>query len=92
MSRSVWKGPFVDGNLLKKVQNVMETGKKAVIKTWSRRSTILPMFVGYTFAVHNGNKFIPVAVSEEMVGRKLGEFAPTRTYYGHGADKKAKRK
>ncbi|MDP5109803.1 MAG: 30S ribosomal protein S19 [Rickettsiaceae bacterium] len=92
MSRSVWKGPFVDGHLLKKVQNVMETGKKEVIKTWSRRSTILPMFVGYTFAVHNGNKFIPVAVSEEMVGRKLGEFAPTRTYYGHGADKKAKRK
>lgn len=92
MSRSVWKGPFVDGHLLKKVQNVMETGKKEVIKTWSRRSTILPMFVGYTFAVHNGNKFIPVAVLEEMVGRKLGEFAPTRTYYGHGADKKAKRK
>ncbi len=92
MSRSVWKGPFVDGHLLKKVQNAMETGKKEVIKTWSRRSTILPIFVGYTFAVHNGNKFIPVAVSEEMVGRKLGEFAPTRTYYGHGADKKAKRK
>lgn len=92
MSRSVWKGPFVDGHLLKKVQKAMETGKKEVIKTWSRRSTILPLFVGYTFAVHNGNKFIPVAVSEEMVGRKLGEFAPTRTYYGHGADKKAKRK
>ncbi len=92
MSRSVWKGPFVDGHLLKKVQNAMETGKKEVIKTWSRRSTILPLFVGYTFAVHNGNKFIPVAVSEEMVGHKLGEFAPTRTYYGHGADKKAKRK
>ena len=92
MSRSIWKSPFVDGHLLKKVQNAMETGKKEVIKTWSRRSTILPIFVGYTFAVHNGNKFIPVAVSEEMVGRKLGEFAPTRTYYGHGADKKAKRK
>jgi len=92
MSRSVWKGPFVDGHLLKKVQNAMENGKKEVIKTWSRRSTILPLFVGYTFAVHNGNKFIPVAVSEEMVGHKLGEFAPTRTYYGHGADKKAKRK
>ena len=92
MSRSVWKGPFVDGHLLKKVQNAMESGKKGVIKTWSRRSTILPFFVGYTFAVHNGNKFIPVAVSEEMVGHKLGEFAPTRTYYGHGADKKAKRK
>jgi len=92
MTRSVWKGPFVDGHLLKKVQTAIETGKKDVIKTWSRRSTILPIFVGYTFAVHNGNKFIPVAVSEEMVGHKLGEFAPTRTYYGHGADKKAKRK
>jgi small subunit ribosomal protein S19 len=92
MSRSVWKGPFVDGHLLKKVQNAIETGRKEVIKTWSRRSTILPIFVGYTFTVHNGNKFIPVSVSEEMVGRKLGEFAPTRTYYGHGADKKAKRK
>lgn len=92
MSRSVWKGPFVDGHLLKKVQNAMETSKKEVIKTWSRRSTILPIFVGYTFAVHNGNKFIPVVVSEEMVGRKLGEFSPTRTYHRHGADKKAKRK
>lgn len=92
MTRSVWKGPFVDGHLLKKVQNAIETGKKEVIKTWSRRSTILPIFVGYTFAVYNGHKFIPVAVSEEMVGHKLGEFAPTRTYYGHGADKKAKRK
>lgn len=92
MSRSVWKGPFVDGHLLKKVNNAIKSGKKEVIKTWSRRSTILPLFVGYTFAVHNGNKFIPVAVSEDMVGHKLGEFAPTRTYYGHGADKKAKRK
>jgi len=92
MSRSVWKGPFVDGHLLKKVQNVIESRKNRVIKTWSRRSTILPIFVGYTFSVHNGNKFIPVIVSEEMVGRKLGEFAPTRTYYGHGADRKAKRK
>ena len=92
MSRSVWKGPFVDGHLLKKVQNAMESGKKEVIKTWSRRSTILPFFAGYTFAVHNGNKFIPVAVLEEMVGHKLGEFSPTRTFYGHGADKKAKRK
>ena len=92
MSRSVWKGPFVDGYLLKKVQHAIDTGKKNVIKTWSRRSTILPVFVGYTFAVYNGNKFIPVVVSEEMVGHKLGEFAPTRTYYGHGADKKAKRK
>lgn len=92
MARSVWKGPFVDGYLIKKVQKVMESGKSEIIQTWSRRSTILPMFVGFTFAVHNGNKFIPVAVTEEMVGRKLGEFAPTRTFYGHGADKKAKRK
>lgn len=92
MTRSVWKGPFVDGYLLKKVQKLMESGRKDIIKTWSRRSTILPMFVGYTFAVHNGNKHIPVAVTEEMVGHKLGEFSPTRTYYGHGADKKAKKK
>ena len=92
MSRSVWKGPFVDGYLIKKIQKIIDSGKIEVIKTWSRRSTILQMFVGYTFAVHNGNKFVPVSVKEEMVGRKLGEFAPTRTYYGHGADKKAKRK
>lgn len=92
MARSVWKGPFVDGYLLNKVQKVMDSGKAEIIKTWSRRSTIIPMFVGVTFAVHNGNKFIPVSVTEDMVGRKLGEFAPTRTYYGHGADKKAKRK
>ena len=92
MARSVWKGPFVDGYLLKKVQKLMESGRKDIIKTWSRRSTILPLFVGYAFAVHNGNKFIPVAVTEEMVGHKLGAFSPTRTFYGHGADKKAKRK
>jgi len=92
MSRSVWKGPFVDGHLLKKVQKLVESGKSEIVKTWSRRSTIIPNFVGYTFAVHNGNKFVPVSVSAEMVGRKLGEFAPTRTYYGHGADKKAKKK
>lgn len=92
MSRSVWKGPFVDGHLLKKVQKLVDSGKTEIIKTWSRRSTIIPTFVGYTFAVHNGNKFVPVSVSAEMVGRKLGEFAPTRTYYGHGADKKVKRK
>jgi small subunit ribosomal protein S19 len=92
MARSVWKGPFVDGYLIAKVQKVLESGKSEIVKTWSRRSTILPMFVGFTFAVHNGNKFIPVAVTEEMVGRKLGEFAPTRTYYGHGVDKKAKKK
>ena len=92
MTRSIWKGPFVDGYLLKKIQKSMESGRKEVIKTWSRRSTILPIFVGYTFAVHNGNKFIPVAVTEEMVGHKLGVFSPTRTYYGHCADKKVKRK
>ena len=92
MARSVWKGPFVDGHLLKKVQKLMDAGNKEIIKTWSRRSTILPMFVGFTFAVHNGNKFIPVTATEEMVGQKLGAFSPTRTYHGHGADKKAKRK
>ncbi len=92
MARSVWKGPFVDGYLLKKVRKLIETGNKEIIKTWSRRSTILPVFVGFTFAVHNGNKFIPVSATEEMVGQKLGAFAPTRTYHGHGADKKAKRK
>lgn len=93
MTRSVWKGPFVDGYLIKKVQKLVDGGGSSqVIQTWSRRSTIIPMFVGFTFAVHNGNKFIPVAVTEEMIGRKLGEFSPTRTYYGHGADKKAKRK
>lgn len=92
MARSVWKGPFVEGSLLKKLHQLVESGKKTVIKTWSRRSTIVPQFVGYTFAVYNGQKFIPVLVKEEMVGHKLGEFSPTRTYYGHGADKKAKRK
>ena len=92
MARSIWKGPFVDGYLIKKVQKLMESGKSEIIKTWSRRSTILPIFVGFTFSVHNGNKFIPVFVNEEMVGRKLGEFAPTRIFHGHGADKKVKRK
>lgn len=92
MPRSVWKGPFVDGYLLKKADAVQDSGRREVIKTWSRRSTILPQFVGITFQVHNGHKFVPVMVSEEMVGHKLGEFAPSRTYYGHGADKKAKRK
>ena len=92
MARSVWKGPFVDGYLLKKAEKVRESGRSEVIKTWSRRSTILPQFVGLTFGVYNGNKHIPVLVSEEMVGQKLGEYSPTRTYYGHGADKKAKRK
>ena len=92
MARSVWKGPFFALSLLKKVIKIQESSKFEIIKTWSRSSTIIPEFVGVTFAVHNGNKFIPVAVNEEMVGRKLGEFAPTRTFYGHGADKKVKRK
>jgi small subunit ribosomal protein S19 len=92
MARSVWKGPFVDGYLIKKVEKIRESNKTEMIKTWSRRSTIIPDFVGQTFAVHNGNKFIPVNVTEEMVGRKLGEFSPTRTFNGHGADKKVKRK
>jgi small subunit ribosomal protein S19 len=92
MSRSVWKGPFVDGYLLKKAETSRTSGRKEVIKTWSRRSTILPQFVGLTFGVHNGKKHIPVLVSEDMVGQKFGEYAPTRTYFGHAADKKAKRK
>ncbi|GHB48996.1 30S ribosomal protein S19 [Pseudovibrio japonicus] len=92
MARSIWKGPFIDGYLLKKADKVRESGRKEVIKTWSRRSTILPHFVGLTFGVYNGQKHIPVLISEDMVGHKLGEFAPSRTYYGHGADKKAKRK
>ena len=92
MSRSVWKGPFVDGYILKKAEAARESGRKEVIKIWSRRSTILPQFVGLTFGVHNGQKHIPVLVSEDMVGHKFGEFSPSRTYYGHAADKKAKRK
>ena len=91
MARSVWKGPFVDGYLLKKAEKSRESGRKDVIKTWSRRSTILPQFVGITFGVYNGHKFIPVLVTENMVGHKFGEFAPTRTFHGHAADKKAKR-
>ena len=92
MARSVWKPPFVDSYLLKKAKEVIDSGKlNVMIKTWSRRSTILPQFVGITFNVYNGKKFIPVLVSEEMVGQKLGEYAPTRTYYGHTADKKAKK-
>jgi len=89
--RSVWKGPFFDRYLIKKAETVKASGRSDVIKIWSRRSTILPQFVGLTFGVHNGKKFMPVSVSENMVGHKFGEFAPTRTYYGHGADKKAKR-
>tara|TARA_B100000378_G_C17689141_1_gene287397 strand:- start:148 stop:456 length:309 start_codon:yes stop_codon:yes gene_type:complete len=90
MARSVWKGPFVDMTLIKKAQKVSDSGRKEVIKTWSRRSTILPQFVGLTFGVHNGRKFIPVSVSENMVGHKLGEFSPTRIFKGHTtADKKS---
>jgi small subunit ribosomal protein S19 len=84
MARSIKKGPFVDIKLMHKVDVLNESKKKTVIKTWSRRSLIIPDFVGHTFAVHNGNKFIPVYVTENMVGHKLGEFAPTRTYKGHG--------
>jgi small subunit ribosomal protein S19 len=91
VSRSVWKGPFVDGYLLKKAERARESGRKDVIKIWSRRSTILPQFVGLTFGVYNGHKFIPVLVNEDMIGHKFGEFAPTRTFYGHGADKRVKR-
>ncbi len=91
MARSVWKGPFVDGYLLKKAETTRASGRKEVIRTWSRRSTILPQFVGLTFGVHNGRKFIPVLVTENMVGHKLGEFSPTRTYHGHVADKRSKR-
>jgi len=92
VARSVWKGPFVDGFLLKKAEKARESRSNAVIRIWSRRSTILPQFVGLTFGVYNGQKHVPVLVSEDMVGHKFGEFSPTRTYYGHGADKKAKRK
>ena len=93
MARSVWKGPFVDLHLLKKAETAQEnSGRGGPIKTWSRRSTILPQFVGLTFNVYNGRKFVPVSVNEDMVGMKLGEFAPTRFFPGHAADKKAKRK
>ena len=92
MGRSIKKGPFVDGHLQKKIDVSSENKDRRVIKTWSRRSTILPEMVGLTFAVHNGRKFIPVFVTENMVGHKLGEFSPTRTFFGHAADKKAKGK
>ena len=92
MARSVWKGPFIDGYLLKKAEKAAASKRNDVVKIWSRRSTILPQFVGITFGVYNGKKFIPVSVSEDMVGHKFGEFAPTRTYYGHAADKKVKGK
>ena len=91
MARSVWKGPFVELHLLKKAEEAQEKGARTPIKTWSRRSTILPQFVGLTFNVYNGMKFIPVSVNEDMVGHKLGEFAPTRTFPGHAGDKKGKR-
>lgn len=92
MTRSVSKGPFVDGYLLDKAEKARDTKSNAIIKIWSRRSTILPQFVGLTFGVYNGQKHIPVLVTEDMIGHKFGEFSPTRTYYGHGADKKAKRR
>ena len=88
MARSLKKGYFIDDHLREKVEALAAEGGRRVIKTWSRRSTILPDFVGMTFAVHNGKKFIPVFVTENMVGHKLGEFAPTRTYYGHGSNKR----
>ena len=91
MARSVWKGPFVDGFLLRKVEKVREGGRNEIIRIWSRRSTILPQFVGLTFGVYNGQKFIPVLVTENMVGQKFGEFSPTRTYFGHAADRKSRR-
>ena len=91
MSRSIWKGPFVDPSLIKKVEKLKNQSNKTPIKTWSRKSTIIPDFVGVSFLIYNGKKFIPITVSEDMVGHKLGEFAPTRTFFGHTpADKKAK--
>ncbi|MCF8082127.1 MAG: 30S ribosomal protein S19 [Deltaproteobacteria bacterium] len=92
MARSLKKGPFVDGHLLEKVEAASGSSSRKIIKTWSRRSTILPEFVGMTFAVHNGKKFLPVFVTEDMVGHKLGEFSPTRIFYGHAGDKKSKLK
>ncbi len=91
MARSIWKGPFVDGYLLKKADAARGSGRSEIIKIWSRRSTILPQFVGLTFGVYNGHKHVPVMVTEEMIGHKFGEFSPTRTFHGHAADKKARR-
>ena len=91
MARSVWKGPFVDGYLLKKADKVRESGRSEVIKTWSRRSMVSPDMVGLTIAVHNGRQHVPILINEDMVGHKLGEFASTRTFRGHIADKSAKR-
>jgi small subunit ribosomal protein S19 len=90
MARSIKKGPFVDGHLREKIQKSRESGSNRVIKTWSRRSTVIPEMIGLTVAVHNGKQFIPVYVTEQMIGHKLGEFAPTRTFRGHAADRKAK--
>lgn len=90
MARSIKKGPFIDDHLWKKIQNAIEKSDKKVIKTWSRRSTVLPEAVGLTFAVHNGRKFVPVYITENMIGHKLGEFAPTRTFHGHAEKKAAK--
>jgi small subunit ribosomal protein S19 len=89
MARSLKKGPFIDPHLLRKMETVRAAGEKRVIRTWSRRSTITPEMVGQTFAVHNGRKYIPVYVTENMVGHKLGEFSPTRTFHGHSGDRKA---
>jgi small subunit ribosomal protein S19 len=91
VARSVWKGPFIDDHLLKKAEKVRSSGRNEVIRSWSRRSTILPQFVGLTFGVHNGKKFVPVLVTEDMIGHKFGEFSPTRTYFGHTADKRSRR-
>jgi small subunit ribosomal protein S19 len=92
LARSVWKGPFVDGYLLKKAEKARVSGRNDIIRIWSRRSTILPQFVGLTFGVHNGRKHIPVSVNEDMIGHKFGEFAPTRTFIAHSGDKKAVKK
>lgn len=91
MPRAVWKGPFVDGYLFDKADKVRSSKRNEVIRTWSRRSTVLPQFVGLTFGVYNGRKFIPVLVTENMIGHKFGEFSPTRTFFGHGGDKKSRR-
>ena len=91
MARSIWKGPFVDGYMLAKADAAKASGRNEIVKIWSRRSTILPQFVGLTFGVYNGQKFIPVLVTDNMIGHKFGEFSPTRTFYGHASDKKSKR-
>lgn len=91
MARSVWKGPFVEDYVMKAAEAAQASGKHQVIKIWSRRSTIMPQFVGLTFGVYNGKTFVPVSINEQMVGHKFGEFSPTRTFHGHGGDKKAKK-